>query len=69
MMEVSLNEPVCACGNSRLVMRAAASFLLGLSKVASFLKDKTCSFEVRLTGRGMGSTDKVPQMVADGGRW
>lgn len=47
-------------------MTATASFLLRLSSVAASLKDKTCAFEVRLTGRGTGSTDKLLETVAGG---
>lgn len=44
------------------------AFLLCLSRSATSLEDKICSFEVRLAGQDTGSLDKLLEMEA-GGSW
>lgn len=44
----------------------AVSFLLRPSRVAVSLEDKSCCFEVRLSGQGSGSLEKFLEVEAGG---
>lgn len=63
MMDANVNQPRPVPTGIQ-----AVSFLLRLSRVAVSFEDKSCCFEVRLSGRGSGSLEKLLEVEAGGAR-